>query len=449
MLLCFKVGLSGDRTTKQLRMKQLTIDRKNGASGNADNKSEEMRESAHPGDFAGARGAGSSSPGQAAGPASEAVHASSGKNEPLPSQEIKADEGCESEEIPAKRSKIARNQIIIFANFVFTLLAIVILGAGLALYIAKGMFEGEGPSQEAHTILINPGTGIRTIGTMLESEKLITNAQIFIYGVNWERKAKELKAGEYEIPAHASMRQIMDILVLGRSIEHSFTVPEGLTVAQAFERLGENDILTGALPWQLPPEGWLMTDTVKFVRGTSRAEIVKRLQNGQSRLVKEIWAARDPHIPLKNMNELVTLASIVEKETGIAAERPRVAAVFYNRLKKNMRLQSDPTVIYGIFGSEGKPANRPIYRSDLERETPFNTYKINGLPPSPIANPGRDSLKAVANPPHTDDLYFVADGKGGHIFSKTLNEHNANVVKWRQFRKVRDSSVDEKKNAGD
>lgn len=347
----------------------------------------------------------------------------------------KAAETHNVEDHVVKRSNIARSPVVIFANLVFSLLVLAILGAGLALYVAKGMFESQGPLQKARVIFIQPGTGIRAIGARLQAEGFISNARIFIYGVNWQKKARALKAGEFEIPAHASMRDIMDILVLGRSIEHTFTIAEGLTVAQVFERLAEDETLTGPLPEKLPPEGWLMTDTVKFMRGTTREDMVRRLLEGQTRLVQEIWNGRDPDLPLKNIDEMVTLASIVEKETGVASERPRVAAVFYNRLKKNMRLQSDPTVLYGIFGSAGRPANRPIYRSDLERETPFNTYKINGLPPSPIANPGRDSLKAVANPIHTDDLYFVADGTGGHVFSKTLNEHNANVAKWRKFKK--------------
>ncbi|RCL04050.1 MAG: Aminodeoxychorismate lyase [Candidatus Tokpelaia sp. JSC189] len=345
----------------------------------------------------------------------------------------------------SKRSKIARNQAVVFANFIFTVLLFVASAFSISFYFIRGMFEVEGPSKEAHIVLIKPGTGIRKIATMLQTEGIIKNSQIFIYSVNWSHKAKQLKTGEYEIPARASMRQIMDIMVLGRSIEHSFTVPEGLTVKQVFERLAENGILVGSLPEKLPPEGTLMTDTVRFVRGTSREEIVKRLRDGQTRLVEEIWKGRKADLPLQNINELVTLASIVEKETGIASERPLIAAVFHNRLKKKMRLQSDPTVIYGLFGSSGKPANRPIYRSDLEQETPFNTYKINGLPPSPIANPGRDSLRAVANPPHTEDLYFVANGTGGHVFSKTLNEHNINVQRWRTFRKNQDSFTEKEK----
>jgi len=419
----------------------LTIDRKNGKSGDLNGKNIGSHGSSHAESSAKDHHKGKTYSWNAVSDSPSGILRASvkKKDEHKPSHKTSSRHDHGTGCISIRRSGLAPNQIIRFANFVFTLLVIAVLGAGLVLYVAKGMFEGKGPSGEAHTVLIKLGTGICAIGTMLESEGLISNAQIFVYGISWEQKFRELKAGEYEIPAYASMRQIMDILVLGRSIEYSFTVPEGLTVAQVFKRLAENEILSGPLPGQLPPEGWLMADTVKFVRGTSRAEIVKRLQDGQNHLVQEIWNGRDPELPFKDVNELVTLASIVEKETGIASERPRVAAVFYNRLEKDMRLQSDPTVLYGIFGSAGKPADRPIYRSDLDRKTPFNTYKISGLPPSPIANPGRDSLKAAAHPPHTDDLYFVADGTGGHVFSRTLNEHNANVIKWRQFQKNQDS----------
>lgn len=332
-----------------------------------------------------------------------------------------------------RRSQIARNQFVIFANFIFTLLIVVGLSTGLVLCYAKYKYEGPGPLNELRTILIKPGSGVSEISAQLESEGFISSAKIFVGGVNYAGQAKELKAGEFEIPAHASMRQIIDILVNGRSIEHSFTVPEGLTVYQVFDRLKNNDMLTGDLPEQLPLEGSLMADTVNFVRGTPRSEIVRRLQSGQEKLIQDIWKQRAPDLPLKNINEMVTLASIVEKETGVASERPQVAAVFYNRLKINMRLQSDPTVIYGVFGGKGKPAGQPILRSQLDTPTPFNTYRINGLPPSPIAIPGKDALKAVANPPHTDALYFVADGTGGHVFSRSLDEHNANVRRWREL----------------
>lgn len=333
------------------------------------------------------------------------------------------------------RSKIARNPFVILGNFFLMLVVVVILAISVPIYIGKNMFTAAGPQQEDSVVLINPGSGIREIATILEKQGLIRSADIFVYGVGYQDKARLLKAGEYAIPAHASMKDIMDILVNGKSIEHTFTVPEGLTVDQVFDRLASNEILVGDLPKVRPPEGSLMADTVNFRRGTTREQIIKRLFDGQQKLVADIWSKRAPDLPIKSMNEFVTLASIVEKETGIASERPQVAAVFYNRLAKNMRLQSDPTVIYGLFGGKGKPSDRPIYRSDLDKETPYNTYKINGLPPTPIANPGRDALLAVANPPKTDALYFVADGTGGHIFSKTLEEHNVNVQKWRALEK--------------
>lgn len=339
----------------------------------------------------------------------------------------------EEKKVKAKpsRSKVARNPLIILGNFFLMLVIIIILAVTIPVYVGKNMFVATGPLAEDHVVLINQGAGIREIASILEKQGLIRSADIFVYGVNYQGKARLLKAGEYAIPAHASMKTIMDILVNGKSIEHSFTVPEGLTVAQVFDRLAANDILVGDLPKNFPPEGSLMADTVNFTRGTTREQIIKRLRDGQQKLIADIWAKRAPDLPLKNINEFVTLASIVEKETGIASERPQVAAVFFNRLAKNMRLQSDPTVIYGLFGGKGKPSDRPIYQSDLDKETPYNTYKINGLPPTPIANPGRDALEAVANPPKTDALYFVADGTGGHVFSKTLEEHNANVRKWR------------------
>ncbi|RCL03313.1 MAG: Aminodeoxychorismate lyase [Candidatus Tokpelaia sp. JSC161] len=302
---------------------------------------------------------------------------------------------------------------------------------------AKHIFERDGPSEGARIICVKAGMGIHSIAGMLKRKGLINKRLFFICAVNCLGKAKEFKAGEYEIPAHASMQTIMEILMLGHSIEHRFTVPEGLTVSQVVDLLAQDVILIGPLPKQLPYEGWLLTDTIKFFRGTSRSEIIERLHERQIHLVKEIWKTRDPDLPLKDMNELVTLASIVEKETSLALERRHIASVFYNRLKKKMPLQSDSTVLYGVFYNKGKLPDRPIYRSDLDQRTAFNTYQISGLPPSAIANPGRAALQAVAHPMDTDDIYFVADGKGGHVFAKSLNEHNINVIKWRQFQKRR------------
>ena len=189
----------------------------------------------------------------------------------------------------------------------------------------------------------------------------------------------------------------------------------------------------GDMPAELPPEGMLVADTQRFARGTTRSEIIEKMIREQKQLVESIWKRRQPDLPIANIEEFVTLASIVEKETGRADERTRVAGVFINRLRKGMRLQSDPTIVYGLFGGEGKPSDRPIYRSDIDKPTPYNTYLIDGLPPTPIANPGRAALEAVANPSQTDELYFVADGTGGHVFAKTLEEHNENVVRWRKI----------------
>jgi UPF0755 protein len=189
------------------------------------------------------------------------------------------------------------------------------------------------------------------------------------------------------------------------------------------------------MPASLPPEGSLATDTLRFTRGATRQQMVDKLLADQKELVSDIWARRSPDLPLANVDEFVTLASIVEKETGKSDERSRVAAVFLNRLAKGMRLQSDPTIIYGLFGGKGKPADRPIYQSDIDKQTPYNTYLINGLPPTPIANPGKAALEAVANPSRTEELYVVADGNGGHVFAATLEEHNQNVARYRALMK--------------
>lgn len=336
-----------------------------------------------------------------------------------------------------KRSRHARSQIVVFANFMLSLLVFVVIGLGALFYFGKVQFTAEGPLTQDSTFLVKRGSGIIEISDQLERADLITDARIFRYGARAYGLEKSMKAGEYAIPAHASMRDIMNIFVEGKSLMHSVTIPEGLTVQQIFDRLSNSDVFSGDLPKELPAEGSLVAETFSFTRGTPREEVVSRLQAAQSKLVDEIWAKRREGLPVKDKNEFVTLASIVEKETGVASERPHVASVFINRLNKGMRLQSDPTIIYGIFGGRGKPAGRPIYKSDIEKETPYNTYAIKGLPPTPIANPGRDALEAVANPLDTQDLYFVADGTGGHVFAATLKEHNENVRKWREVERQR------------
>ncbi len=336
---------------------------------------------------------------------------------------------------PPKRSRHARSQTVVFLNFLMSLAVFLALGAGVAAYIGKQQFDGRGPSTEAATFVVKPGASLSDVATQLERRQLISDIRVFKLGASITKTDKSLKVGEYEIKAGASMREILALLNSGKSVLHSLTIPEGLTVDQIMAKIGADEVLTGDVPAVLPAEGSLLADTQRFSRGTTRAEIITKLASDQKKLVDNIWARRAPNLPLKDENEFVILASIVEKETGKVDERPRVAGVFINRLNQGMRLQSDPTVIYGIFGGKGKPAGQPIRRSDLEKQTPYNTYLIDGLPPTPIANPGKAALEAVANPSQTNELFFVADGTGGHVFAATLAEHNENVARWREVEK--------------
>ena len=332
-----------------------------------------------------------------------------------------------------KRSRKARSQFVVFLNFVMTMIILVAVAAVGVFFIANRSFREPGPLSVATHIIVRPGSGTSDIASNLERNGVITDARIFQYMTKiYLRDGRTLKAGEYEIKAGASMKDVVDLIESGKSILYSITFPEGLTVVQIFRRMMDDPILEGDLPKVMPPEGSLRPDTYKFSRGTKRQEIVDQMRAQQEKILEQIWSRRDPQLPLKSKEELVTLASIVEKETGKEDERAHVASVFYNRLAKGMRLQSDPTVLYGIFGGEGRPADRPIYQSDLDRDTPYTTYRIKGLPPGPLANPGREALEATALPWKTKDLYFVADGTGGHVFAETLEDHNANVKRWRK-----------------
>nr|WP_017963717.1 endolytic transglycosylase MltG [Rhizobium laguerreae] len=335
---------------------------------------------------------------------------------------------------PPKRSKKARGQIVLFLNFIMTMAVLVCVVAVIGFYYATSTYRNPGPLQTNTNFIVRNGAGLAEIASNLERNAIISDARIFRYLTATHLSAGEsLKAGEYEIKARASMSDIMELLKSGKSILYSVSFPEGLTVRQMFDRMLQDTVLEGDLPAALPTEGSLRPDTYKFSRGTKRSEVIDQMAAAQQKLVDQIWDKRDSSLPLRSKEEFVTLASIVEKETGVPDERAHVASVFLNRLGKGMRLQSDPTIIYGLFGGEGKPADRPIYQSDLKRDTPYNTYVIKGLPPTPIANPGKDALEAVANPWKTQDLYFVADGSGGHVFAATLEEHNANVKRWRKL----------------
>ncbi len=342
---------------------------------------------------------------------------------------------------PLRRSRRSRSRFVIFANFIFSTVVLVTLAGGAAVWYGKQKFEEPGPLDHTDTILIKPQTSVADIASQLQRNGMISDARIFRLGLRAYGNDGALKAGEYEIKPRASMVDIMELLRSGKSVQYAVTVPEGMTVEAAFQRIANMEELEGPMPTAIPAEGTLATDTIRFTRGAKRQDIIDKLSADQKALVERIWAQRSADLPLKDINEFVTLASIVEKETGIADERSRVAAVFINRLRKGMRLQSDPTIIYGIFGGKGKPADRPIYRSDIDTPTPYNTYTIPGLPPGPIANPGRAALEAVANPSKTDDLYFVADGTGGHVFASTLDEHNENVARYRAAQRAAEEAA--------
>jgi UPF0755 protein len=285
---------------------------------------------------------------------------------------------------------------------------------------------------------IPKGLGIRDISDLLVQEGVIDQPWIFMGGVFMLKARDGLKAGEYQFTKHASLHDVVGTIVEGRVVQHQLTMAEGLTSEQIVERLLQNDVLTGNVR-EIPREGSLLPESYKFVRGTTREQLIQRMQQAQQRVVQEIWDHRAPDLPLKSPEQLVTLASIVEKETGKPEERSRVAAVFVNRLKQKMRLQSDPTIIYGLVGGKGS-LGRPIMRSEIEQPTPYNTYVIDGLPPGPISNPGRATLEATANPARTKEVFFVASGDGGHAFAETLEQHQKNVAHLRELEQQQRSS---------
>jgi UPF0755 protein len=336
---------------------------------------------------------------------------------------------------PPKRSRQARNGLVVFFNFVMSMLVLVALGLFAGIYFGKLRFEEPGPLQTARTVVVKEGSSLARIAEQLEASGVIDSELLFRIGVRGYGVAENLKPGEYAFTPGMSMYDVMETIRTGKGILYKITFPEGLTSYQIVEKLKQDTILTGDLPAEIPPEGTLLPDTYPYQRGATRAEILELMRRAHDRLIEETWNERIDGLPLKTPDEMVTLASIVEKETGKADERPRVAAVFINRLNQGMRLQSDPTILYGIFGGKGRPADRAITRSDIDTPTPYNTYQIDGLPPGPIANPGRAALEAVSNPSRTKELYFVADGTGGHVFAENLDEHNENVKRWRAIEK--------------
>src|SRR5947208_3643139 len=348
---------------------------------------------------------------------------------------------------PPKRSARARNPFIIVGNAIITLILISMVGAGGVYLYGRQMLEAPGPLKEDRIVNIPARAGKGDIAEALQKEGVVDiNRWVFIGSVFALKASSDLKPGEYEFRKNASLRDVIGTIVEGKVVQHAVTIPEGLTSEQIVARLSDNDIFSGSVR-ELPREGTLLPETYKFPRGTTREQVIQRMQQTQKRVLAEIWERRNPDIPIKTPEQLVTLASIVEKETGKPDERSRVAAVSVNRLRQKLKLQSDPTIIYGLVGGKGT-LGRPIKRSEITQPSPFNTYVIDGLPPGPIANPGRASLEATANPARTRDLFFVADGSGGHTFTETYDQHQKNVAKLRALEKqIQNDTVEPSEDA--
>ena len=297
------------------------------------------------------------------------------------------------------------------------------------------LYQGAGP--DAHhgpttTVILKPGAGVSEIATELARDGVIRSSTIFVVAAKVSGAGKRLKAGEYEFPNRASMALVMQKIRKGDIVRHWVTIPEGYTSEEAVDVLAASDVLTGSAP--VPAEGSILPETYEVRRGDDRGAVLQRMMTARDNLLKALWAQRRADLPFQSPEQAMTLASIVEKETGLASERPRVAAVFINRLEQGVRLQTDPTVIYGL--TQGRPLGRGLRESELLQPTPYNTYVINGLPPTPICNPGRASIAAVLDPPRTTELYFVASGTGGHVFASTLEQHNQNVARYRQVERA-------------
>jgi UPF0755 protein len=329
---------------------------------------------------------------------------------------------------PTRRSKRTRNPIVIAGNALLTIIFLVTISAGVGFMIGKQRFDLPGPLASEKVVNI-PRGGIRDTAELLAREGVIDQPYLFMAGALLAKARDDLKYGEYQFRKQASLRDVVDTIIEGKVVQHAFTVAEGLTSEQIVQRLAENQVLAGNVR-EIPREGTLLPETYRFTRGATREQMIQRMQQAQQRALQEIWERRVPDLPVRSPEQLVVLASIIEKETGKPEERTRVAAVFANRLKQKMKLQSDPTIIYGLVGGKGS-LGRPILRSEIEQPTPYNTYVIDGLPPGPIANPGRASLEAAASPARTRELFFVADGTGGHAFADNYEQHQRNVARLR------------------
>ncbi len=316
---------------------------------------------------------------------------------------------------------------LLAASATFSVFLIAALVFGWAIYFGPGP---EARAGEATVVTVPSGSGVAVIAARLKSAGVIRSTDLFKASAALTGSATKLRAGEYEVPSGASVKDVLALLTDGRVVRHFVTIPEGWSSAQTVDILMNEDVLTGTVE-DVPEEGSLWPETYEVTRGETRASVIARMQRAKDDGLAELWAQRGPTSVVRTPDEAVILASIVEKETGIASERPQVAAVFSNRIRQGMRLESDPTIVYGI--TKGRPLGRGIRQSELAADTGYNTYLIDGLPPTPIANPGRESIAAVLNPPRSEYLFFVADGTGGHVFARTFEEHRFNVARWREI----------------
>ncbi len=316
---------------------------------------------------------------------------------------------------------------LLAASATFSVFLIAALVFGWAIYFGPGP---EARSGEATVVTVPSGSGVAVIAARLKSAGVIRSTDLFKASAALTGSSTKLRAGEYEVPSGASVKAVLALLTDGRVVRHFVTIPEGWSSAQAVDILMNEDVLTGTVE-EVPEEGSLWPETYEVTRGETRASVIARMQRAKDEGLAELWVRRGPTSVVRTPEEALILASIVEKETAIGAERPQVAAVFSNRIRQGMRLESDPTIVYGI--TKGRPLGRGIRQSEIQADTGWNTYLIDGLPPTPIANPGRESIAAVLNPPRSEYLFFVADGTGGHVFARTFDEHRFNVARWREI----------------
>jgi len=328
-------------------------------------------------------------------------------------------------------------------SFLFWLLALGAATVIFAFFFFSSALSRPGPSAEDRSFMVERGASGAAIAANLEEQGFISDDFLFRVANRLYGGGGVLQAGEYQIPARASVREIVEMMTSGDALQHAVTFPEGITMSAVMRIIEESEVLTGDMP-EAPPEGSILPDTYHVQRGMSRAALLQLMRDAHDEAVAEIWAERAPGLPITTVEDFVKLASIVERETGIPSERPMVAGVFINRLRIPMRLETDPTIIYGVclrFPArcrdgrlvDAQGNRRTIRQSEIDLDTGYNTYRIDGLPPTPIANPGRASLEATARPATTNAIFFVADGTGGHLFAATLAEHQANVRRWREI----------------